>query len=213
MELLSTSNEESIEIKVKGLDETEELLGYTILQLDDVHTLDLPILYHKENNEEIMFDNSQQTENELKNLQSSNLLDSNELTDESIKKYETLSKRLPFNFDMYKNKNENHDPICRLPLMFFWVRKQNIDSCNKATNTQSLKDLVENLTGFDVEKYSQDEMQSLIKPKESHDIACSPIPVDSSASLKNAEISSVQSKEEQNQNMNTKIEEIHEEYQ
>lgn len=210
-EFLSISNEDSIEIKLKGLDENEELLGYAILPLDDVHTLDLPILYHKEDKDEIILENQSETKTELKNLQSSKLLDSNELTDESINRYQILSKRSPFTFEMYKNKNEKNDPICKLPLMFFWVRKQKKDNCNKQTNTQSLKDMVENLTGFNIEKQSLDEIQGLLKPKITQDIACSPIPADSIESIKNDIRSPIQRKEDLNQH--GKIQEIHEEYQ
>ncbi len=46
-----------------------------------------------------------------------------------------LSKRAPFNFDMYamnKAKSGN-DPLCKLPLMFFWIRKPSILTKDKNT--------------------------------------------------------------------------------
>lgn len=177
-EILGNSASDNIEIKLTVLDNNNELIAYTILQLYDVQTLDLPILYHKDMNEMNTVDQEYESNYDLENLTSSRLLDPLRLTNESLNDYGIFSKRSPFIFEMYTNKNsKSNEAFCRLPLMFFWVRKQNVYDCNKKTNTESLNDLIETLTGFNIEKHSKIEIQKLLGPKNINERACSPIEI------------------------------------
>ena len=57
---------------------------------------------------------------------SSSWLRLNDLTIESVEKYNSMSNRQPITFDMYKTKavkQVGNTPVCKLPVMFFWVRK------------------------------------------------------------------------------------------
>lgn len=48
----------------------------------------------------------------------------NDLTIESAETYELLSRRAPFTFDMSKTKSiKSENSVCKLPVMFFWLRK------------------------------------------------------------------------------------------
>ena len=120
--------------ELKGTDklEKEPLIAYSNVQMDDIHTLDLPILYYKtnqdaqvvdfyeENNVDVNAERAKQTET------ASTWLRMNDLTIESVEKYNAMSSRLPITFDMFKTKSVKtvgSTAICKLPVMFFWVRK------------------------------------------------------------------------------------------
>lgn len=64
----------------------------------------------------------------------------NDLTIESIEKYSLMSNRLPFNFDMYKKKDLKSPAnfVCKLPVMFFWIRKPFVLTHHKNTGISAI---------------------------------------------------------------------------
>lgn len=66
--------------------------------------------------------------------ESSSWLRLNDMSVETIENYELLSKRTPYTFDMFKNKTvKSGHGVCKLPVMFFWVRKPWIFKLDKNT--------------------------------------------------------------------------------
>ncbi|CAF0939608.1 unnamed protein product [Brachionus calyciflorus] len=212
-EVLSTSIENSIVVELSGTDEKENILGYTLIQLDDIHTLDLPILYQKEENKVEIIE-YETDDKKLKNnwYDTSKLLNSDNLIEVSVEKYEMLSKRTPMIFEMYRNKAiKSNDIVCKLPLMFFWVRRPSVLMRDKNTSTQSIRDIVQDLTGLDINEKNRTDIEDLLKPKECIEKACSPIPQIVPSTPKRPPSSP---KEKVDSSiMKEKIEEIHEEYQ
>jgi hypothetical protein len=50
----------------------------------------------------------------------------NDMTLESVEKYEILSRRAPFTFNMTTakaNATKSTENVCKLPVIFFWLRK------------------------------------------------------------------------------------------
>lgn len=151
-------------------------MAYSIIQIDDIHTLDLPILYYKDEEQAEIIDfcsdqnNNQNEDKQKDNLNettsASNWLRINEFTNEAIEKYDMLSKRTPFTFEMYKTKTlKSNDSVCKLPLMFFWLRKPVNSNRHKNTGTQSIKDIVLDLTGLDISKQTRQQIEKLIEKK------------------------------------------------
>ena len=65
---------------------------------------------------------------------SSSWLRLNDMSAEAVENYELLSKRTPYTFDMFKNKTvKSGHGVCKLPIMFFWVRKPWIFKLDKNT--------------------------------------------------------------------------------
>ena len=123
-EILNTkaNNDECIAIEMKADDkEKEELAGFTNIPIDDIHTLDLPILYYKENQEAQVVDfNSQQAAKDKKKADPAKQTGANWLTledfkEESVEKYAHLSNRTPINFSVLKTKTaKSSDPaLCK----------------------------------------------------------------------------------------------------
>ncbi len=105
----------------------------------------MPILYYKstEDVQEINFYDNNIPIKRFERENSTSWLRLNDLTEESIANYELLSKRTPFLFDMYNtritNKGKNGESVCKLPLIFFWIRKPEIlktDKCTSSFNYQ-----------------------------------------------------------------------------
>ncbi len=155
---------------------------FSSISLDDIHTLDLPILYYK-TNEEVQEANFYDKAGNVKRLDrenSTSWLRLNDLTEESTSNYGLLSKRIPYLFDMYNTrqtlKTKDGESVCKLPLMFFWIRKPESLKMDKSTGSENLKDIVEDYTGFDITQITREEIQKKCeKPKvtEKLDRACS----------------------------------------
>ncbi len=66
----------------------------------------------------------------------------NDLTEDSNVNYDLLSKRTPFLFDMYNtrvtSKIKSGESICKLPLIFFWIRKPSILKLDKCTGIKQI---------------------------------------------------------------------------
>jgi hypothetical protein len=130
---LEVTDDNCVFFELKSTDKTEKepLIAYSNIQMEDIHTLDLPILYYKTNQEAQVID-FYQTNNASQNGESkspetsSSWLRLNDLTIESVEKYNSMSSRQPITFDMFKTKaikQVGNTPVCKLPAMFFWVRK------------------------------------------------------------------------------------------
>jgi hypothetical protein len=157
---------------------------FSTIGLDDIHTLDLPILYYKTNDEvqETDFYDKAGNVKRLDRENSTSWLRLNDLTEDSTANYAILSKRSPFLFDMYNTrqtlKTKDGESVCKLPLMFFWIRKPASLRMDKCTGSETLKDIVEDYTGFDITQISREEIQKkceepVVQPK--LDRACSPM--------------------------------------
>lgn len=74
---------------------------------------------------------------------SSSWLRPDEFTEDTHHEYSRLSKRTPFMYDMYNtlqtNKTLELDSVCKLPLMFFWIRKPAARQLDKCTGKQFKK--------------------------------------------------------------------------
>lgn len=209
-EVLSTSTDNSIVIELRSSDEKDDLVAYSVIQLDDIHTLDLPILYKKENNECQVVDFNSEYKEE-KSTDTTKLLVIDEMTEESAEKFDMLSKRVPMSFEMYKTKAiSSTDVVCKLPLMFFWVRKPSILTLEKNTATKSVRDIVQELTGFDINEKTKEDINDIFKPKENRSAACSPMPITPSSPKRPP---SSPSDRTESGKLNEKLEEIHEDYQ
>ena len=109
--------------------------------MEDIHTLDLPILYYKTNQEAQVIDFYQsndtvQNDDRKSPETSSSWLRLNDLTIESVEKYNSMSSRQPISFDMFKTKaikQVGSTPVCKLPVMFFWIRKSTTLAMDKNT--------------------------------------------------------------------------------
>ena len=111
--------------------------------MEDIHTLDLPILYYKTNQEAQVIDFYQSSDTIPTQIDqgnspetSSSWLRLNDLTIESVEKYNSMSSRQPITFDMYKTKavtQVGNTPVCKLPVMFFWIRKTTTLALDKNT--------------------------------------------------------------------------------
>lgn len=123
-----------------------------------------------------------------------------ELTDESKNIYEMLAQRQPMTFPINKEKiikKSNNEIIGNLPLHLFWTRKPIVTRFDKNTGrasvkvrlivllinlsyfvigSESLRDIVQELTGFDIEKINRIEIEQLLN-KNMRDSYCSPMPM------------------------------------
>ena len=136
-------------------------------------------MYYKNTQDAQVIDFYETNEKKETQEQSSSWLRLNELTGESVENYELLSKRSPFMFDVFKSSGSKSgaESVCKLPLMFFWTRSPIIEKQDKNTGCQTIKDIVENLTGLDIEKMTKEEIEMKMNPKKDvKDDACSPIP-------------------------------------
>lgn len=185
--MLSTTLNNSIKFELT-FEDKECVPCFSSINMDDIHTLDLPILYYK-STEEVQEANFYDKNGSVKRLDRENSISwlrLNEFTDDSNSDYSILSKRTPFLFDMYNtrvtNKSKDCDSVCKLPLMFFWIRKPSVLKQDKCTGSETLKDIVEDYTGFDIEAITRDEIQKQFNDKqevpEVHEVACSPMPVE-----------------------------------
>ena len=138
---VSDDNCVSFEMRSSDKQEKEPLVAYSNIQMEDIHTLDLPILYYKANQEAQVID-FYQSENENQNSDvkltetAASWLRLNDLTIESVEKYNSMSSRQPISFDMFKTKSVKqlgNTPICKLPVMFFWIRKTTTFAFDKNT--------------------------------------------------------------------------------
>ena len=130
---LDITNDNCVFFELKGTDkqDTETLVAYSNIQMDDIHTLDLPILYYKTNQEAQVVDFYHENETDTKSDNkgpetAATWLRMNDLTIESIEKYNAMTNRQPITFDMFKTKSVKtvgNTPVCKLPVMFFWIRK------------------------------------------------------------------------------------------
>ncbi len=191
-EILNTkaNNDECIAIEMKADDkEKEDLTGFSNIPIDDVHTLDLPILYYKENQEaEVVDFNSQQalpTTKDKKKADAQKQTAANWLTledfkEESLEKYAYLSNRTPLSFSVFKTKTaKSTDPaLCKLPLMFFWTKRPIELTRNKNTATQSINQIIEEITKGTEDEQNESKLEK--KSVEMVDKGCSPIPLLSS---------------------------------
>lgn len=163
---LNLSIHETNSIRFEMTTEDDEKIELeSVIRIDDINTLDLPTLYFKPNDKAVVVDFYDDTdendgyaykqiagvsrEKSSQKLETSkSLLRKSDMTFESAEKYELLSRRTPFTFDMDKKKvveDENADVKveeekttkvglksesrssfklpCKLPLMFFWLNK------------------------------------------------------------------------------------------
>ena len=185
--MLSTTMNNSIKFEL-NFEDPDFLPCFSSINMDDIHTLDLPILYYKSTEEvqEANFYDKNGAVKQLDRENSTSWLRLNEFTDDSNSDYGILSKRTPFLFDMYNtrvtNKIKGGDTVCKLPLMFFWIRKPSVLKLDKCTGSETLKDIVEDYTGFDIEEITRDEIQKKFNEKpevlDVHEVACSPMPIE-----------------------------------
>jgi hypothetical protein len=140
------------------------------------------LYYKKQNDVEIIdFDSENSIKPTIEESKSNkDWINFKELSEDSQSLYESLSQRPPITFPIVTEKSSqklNKDSIGNLPLILFWIRDASLKILNKNTNTQCLRDIVEDLTGFDINKTSRDEIDKLIK-HDLHDACCSPMPKD-----------------------------------
>lgn len=145
-------------------DEDNELIYSCVIRMDDIHTLvlwhlnlsirrypiflhtfvsfsrkDLPVIYFKKNDTAQVADfyDLEEDKKETSNVEMSKTwLRINDMTIESAEKYEMLSKRDPFVFDMTKKIGPTKNEQCKLPVMFFWLNKPIEYTFNKNTGAQ-----------------------------------------------------------------------------
>lgn len=184
---LTTSQDNSIKFEMTFDEKENTVPCFASLNMDDIHTLDLPILYYKTTDEvqEATFYDKSGNVKRLDRENSISWLRPNDLTEDANKDYGVLSKRSPFFFNMYNTrqtvKTKESDSVCKLPLMFFWIRKPSSLKLDKCTGSETLKDIVEDYTGFDITQMDREEIQKQVqKPevKETVEIACSPMPIE-----------------------------------
>lgn len=177
---LGMSNENCIQFEMDNEEKEEaksEALAYSNVPLDDIHTLDLPILYYQAVNDLQVIDfyeesQSNVTSDEQKKLMikstdstaSAGLVKLSDLTSESYQMYGMLSKRAPFTFAMYKTQDTKakENNVCKLPLLFFWIRKPWVYKYDKNTGSESIRGIVEDLTGINIEKLSRSDIDRLL---------------------------------------------------
>lgn len=140
------------------------------------------LYYKKPNNVETIEFNAENFVKSSDNESQSNedWMNFKELSEESLSLYDTLSKRTPITFPILKEKCLNKaskDSIGNLPLILFWIRDPSLKILDKNTNTQSVRDIVEELTGFDISKTNRDEINKLIR-RDLQDACCSPLPLE-----------------------------------
>lgn len=102
---------------------------------------DLPILYYKDTEEAQIVDfyETAPTVKKTRADPSAGWLRLNDMTTEAVENYELLSKRIPYTFDMYRNKTvKTGHAVCKLPIMFFWVRKPWIFKFDKNTGNKKI---------------------------------------------------------------------------
>lgn len=171
---LSVHETNSIRFEMTTEDD-EKLELESVIRIDDINTLDLPTLYFKLNDKAQVIDYydddcertnednfnrrrttastimtttaaSSRAEKSGKSMETAkSLLRVNDMTIESAEKYELLSRRTPFTFEMNikkaaegegeekeaveakRGKSESKSSIrllpCKLPVMFFWLNK------------------------------------------------------------------------------------------
>ena len=87
-----------------------------------------------------------------------------ELAAECTEIYKMMANRTPFTFDMTGAPMERRasivgTPICKLPLLFFWIRVPSAKYKDKNTGTMSIRDLVTSMaqedTSIDVDAIEQ----------------------------------------------------------
>lgn len=138
---LNLSIHETNSIRFEMITEDDEKLEFEcVIRIDDINTLDLPILYFKTNQEAqiIDFDHEYEDDQESKQRRESKKIETakswlrvKDMENESAAKYELLSRRSPFTFDLFKAKKEqdqSENPSSlkssgKLPMMFFWLNK------------------------------------------------------------------------------------------
>jgi hypothetical protein len=125
-------------MKSEDKEAKETVMAYLNLPMDDVHTLDLPILYYKDTEEaqvvEYYETNKKSEKTKQQDTSASSWLRMQDMTTDAVDNYEILSKRIPYTFDMFKNKSirQGH-AVCKLPVSFFWIRKPWIFKLDKNT--------------------------------------------------------------------------------
>ncbi len=124
--------------------------GYTNITMDDIKTLDLPVMYYKPPNEcqvvdhysSTKFEDASKTFNSSSEyLQGSGLqgfswLKFDDFTEEAIRIYRLLSQRQPIQFPIYKDntlKTSDVEPIGHLPIMLFMLQRPILKSFDKNT--------------------------------------------------------------------------------
>lgn len=78
--------------------------------------------------------------NVVKAETASSWLRTNDMTLESVEKYDMLSKRAPFTFNVCKEKtlSKNVASVAKLPVIFFWLRKPFTFARHKNTGTVAI---------------------------------------------------------------------------
>ena len=177
---ISTSVENCIQFELNDQEREEnkisDALAYSNVHIDDILTLDLPILYYDAVNDLDVIDyydedgKSREKEKEKadgsktsRKKEKDSVLKVHNLTAESSQMYSMLSKRAPFTFTIHKSEGVNKEEVGKLPLMFFWVRKPWLFKADKNTGTKTVKDIVAELTGLDVDKVSRAEIEKLLQ--------------------------------------------------
>jgi hypothetical protein len=140
--LLTKSLDNSIKFEMDIEDKEADKSCFSAINMDDIHTLDLPILYYKTTDEvqEASFYDSKGAIKRLDRENSTSWLRPDEFTEDAYQDYGILSKRTPFLFDMYStlqtSKTIDRDSVCKLPLMFFWIRKSSALKMDKSTGSR-----------------------------------------------------------------------------
>jgi hypothetical protein len=189
-----TNKLKSIEIEVKIVEQMadnklKESVDYICsINIEDIYTLDLPILYYKIPDEAIVIDYyDDDNKDELKDSKTISKVDAQksvkknlplwlqkDFTYESNERYNSLSKRQPLSFEIHKSgeKNENNDEKNpRLPVQFFWVRESDVVKMNKNTGCQNFEEILNEFMK-EPEKVFEKKVA-----KQTRDCASSPIPL------------------------------------
>lgn len=132
-------------------EDDDKLTLESVIRIDDINTLDLPTLYFKSSEDAQVIDfydddsrvdtkrsdsasTTTRKGSRMKIETAKSWLRVRDMTIESAAKYEVLSRRTPFSFDMAKAKKKEEDQAasdtskskfdtCKLPVMFFWLNK------------------------------------------------------------------------------------------
>jgi hypothetical protein len=127
--------------------------GYTNILLEDVKTLDLPIMYYKppanlqvvdyygKFEEQSKGFNSSSEYLQGQSLQGFSWLKFDDFTDDAVRIYRLLSQRQPLQFPVYEDnilRSSQVNPIGHLPVMLFMLQKPILNTFDKNTGTCSL---------------------------------------------------------------------------